>query len=162
MQYVSVGFPVYIRLRGDDKTVKKVTVGPYAEYILKRLRNQNRNLVYVWNYHGENEAPKVISIRAYETNLSLKPLKYGNRLLVQACVKFDTTQVSRGDTAQSHNLRCITQSVDVFTKKGERVVEGKPKRVVEFLVFQKRMWYDTPWTIRDQLFEQLEATYKSL
>ena len=27
------------------------------------------------------------------------------------------------------------------------------KRVTEYLVFEKRMWYDTPWVIREQMFE---------
>ena len=55
------------------------------------------------------------------------------------------------------------QSLEVYTKRGERIAgDGTPKRVVEHLVFQKRMWYDGPWTIREQLFEQLEAKYTSV
>jgi protein MBA1 len=27
------------------------------------------------------------------------------------------------------------------------------KRVTEYLVFEKRMWYDGPWAIREQLWE---------
>jgi mitochondrial protein MBA1 len=74
--------------------VKKFTVNDYQTDLLKRIRSQNRDLVYVWKYHGENTSPKVISIRAVEVNLTRQPLKYGNRLVVQALVKFDTLQVS--------------------------------------------------------------------
>lgn len=27
------------------------------------------------------------------------------------------------------------------------------RRVTEYLVFEKRMWYDGPWVIREQLWE---------
>ena len=27
------------------------------------------------------------------------------------------------------------------------------KRVTEYLVFEKRMWYDGPWAVREQLWE---------
>lgn len=78
---------------GDERTIKKFTVAQYNDFIMKRLRSQNPSYVYVWKYHGENESPKVVSIRAEEVNMSRQPIKFGNRLLVQACVKFDTMQV---------------------------------------------------------------------
>ncbi|KIP07304.1 hypothetical protein PHLGIDRAFT_89777 [Phlebiopsis gigantea 11061_1 CR5-6] len=128
---------------GDEKTVKRLTISNYEEDLRRRLRSQNANYVYVWKFHGESKPAKVVSIRAEEVNLSSSPVTYGNRLLIQACVKFETTQ-----------------SLEVYTKRGERVAgDGTPKPVVEYLVFQKRMWYDTPWVIRDQLFEGLQGRY---
>ncbi|EKM58008.1 uncharacterized protein PHACADRAFT_251962 [Phanerochaete carnosa HHB-10118-sp] len=144
----------------DDKSLKTLTVGEYHDQLQKRYRNQNPNLVYVWKFHGENKPCKVLSIRAIDVNLSRQPLKFGSRLAIQACVKFDTMQVSASSQVawgrtDSH------QSLEVFTKKGDRVAgDGTPKRVVEYLVLQKRMWYDAPWTIREQLYEELEGQYR--
>ena len=54
----------------------------------------------------------------------------------------------------------MAQTLKVYNKKGVLIGgDEKPRRVVEYLVFQKRMWYDTPWVIRDQLFESLDAKY---
>lgn len=57
------------------------------------MRKQNPSYVYVWKFHGESKPSKVVSIRAEEVNLSAAPITYGNRLLIQACVKFETMQV---------------------------------------------------------------------
>ena len=75
------------------KALKKLTISDYQALLLERLRQQNPSYVYVWKYHGESKPSKVVSIRAEEVNLSSVPLKYGNRLVVQACVKFETMQV---------------------------------------------------------------------
>lgn len=79
--------------RGDDKNLKKLTVANYRDHVLKQLRSQNRSHVYIWKFHGENTPCKVVSIRAIEANHSRIPLTFGNRLLVQALVRFDTMQV---------------------------------------------------------------------
>ena len=78
---------------GDEKALKRLTISDYQELLIKRLRQQNPSYVYVWKYHGESKPGKVVSIRAEEVNMSSAPLKFGNRLLVQACVKFETMQV---------------------------------------------------------------------
>ncbi|TFY58040.1 hypothetical protein EVJ58_g6660 [Rhodofomes roseus] len=54
------------------------------------------------------------------------------------------------------------QSLAVYTRKGSIVHKQDPKPVVEYLVLQKRMWYDSPWVIRDVLYEGLENHEKSL
>lgn len=33
-------------------------------------------------------------------------------------------------------------------------VPAEKRRVIEYLVLEKRMWYDGPWTFRDQLWEK--------
>ena len=82
-----------VTLSGDELTVKRLTISNYEGDLRRRLRQQNPNYAYVWKFHGENRPAKVVSIRAEEVNHSSKPITYGNRLLVQACVKFDTMQV---------------------------------------------------------------------
>lgn len=129
----------------DSKAVKKLTTEAYQTHLLERLQKQNPSLRYRWTLHGQNEPCKVVSIRAAEINLSRTPPKFGNRLVVQACVKFDSNQ-----------------SLQVYNQKGQLLGgDGKPKRVVEYLVFEKRMWYDAPWVVRDQLYEGLEGKFKS-
>ena len=39
--------------------------------------------------------------------------------------------------------------------------QKEPKPVVEYLAFQKRMWYDSPWIIREKFFEGTEQKYKT-
>lgn len=52
------------------------------------------------------------------------------------------------------------QSVETYSKKtGARIGETEPKAVVEYLVFQKRMWFHSPWVIRDRLYEGLESRF---
>lgn len=126
---------------GDEKTIKKFTVGAQQKRLMDLVRARDPSKVYVWSSEApaQNEA-KVVSLRSFEQNLSREPPKFGNRLTVQALVRFETMQ-----------------KLEVYTKKGQLVQPGEPKRVVEYLIFQKRMWYDVPWVVRDQLYEGLQA-----
>ncbi|THH00474.1 hypothetical protein EW026_g2062 [Hermanssonia centrifuga] len=129
---------------GDDKTIKKLSAVSYQDHLLKVLRTQDLTKKYAWTFHGEKEPCKVVSIRAFPAHMGKEDPTFGSRLLIQALVRFDTLQ-----------------SLQVYSRKGTLLAgDGKPKHVVEYLVFQKRMWYDTPWVIRDQLFDSLEGKYK--
>ncbi|KAI0792478.1 hypothetical protein C8Q75DRAFT_890002 [Abortiporus biennis] len=131
---------------GDEKTLKKYAVAAYKEHLSKVLKARDPSKVYFWKFHGESSPTKVVSLRAVEANMGSEEPKFGNRLLIQALVKFDTLQ-----------------SLQVYTRKGA-VIKGEvaPKRVVEYLVFQKRMWQDAPWVIRDQVYEGLEGKFKTI
>ena len=73
---------------------------------------------------------RIVSIRAVEGHLGLQPIRTGNHLYVNVLARFDTIQA--------------------LTRRGvASTVE--PKRIVEYLLFEKRMWYDTPWVIKEQL-----------
>ena len=73
---------------------------------------------------------RIVSIRSVEGHLGLQPIRTGNPLYVNVLARFDTTQA--------------------LTRRGvASTVE--PKRIVEYLLFEKRMWYDTPWVIKEQL-----------
>lgn len=57
----------------------------------------------------------------------------------------------------------MLQSLEVYSKRGTLLRgQSEPKPVVEYLVLQKRMWYDTPWTIRDRLYEGVDTEYESI
>lgn len=78
----------------DEKTLKKLTGGNYASHMMTLLRAQDRSRVYVWNLIKEETPCKVLSIRAPVAYYAPDEPKIGNRLLVQALVKFDTLQVA--------------------------------------------------------------------
>jgi len=127
----------------DTKAIRRYTVATYRETALKRVQNQDKANIYMWRLHGENVPCKVLSIRAFPGNLGREDPPFGNRLVIQALVKLDTLQ-----------------SLQVYSQKGKLLAgDGKPKRVLEYLVFQKRGWIDGPWTIRDQLYEGLDTKF---
>ncbi|KAL7277237.1 hypothetical protein ACG7TL_009089 [Trametes sanguinea] len=127
----------------DDKTVKTLAVGEQLALYSKLIRSQDPRYINVWKFHGERTPCRVVSIRAHDAYLDSKPPRIGSRLAVQALVRFDTIQ-----------------SIETYSKKtGVRVGETEPKPVVEYLVFQKRMWFDSPWVIRDRLYEGLESRF---
>jgi len=73
---------------------------------------------------------RIISIRTVEGHLGLQPIRTGNSLYVNVLARFDTMQA--------------------LTRRGvASTVE--PKHIVEYLLFEKRMWYDTLWVIKGQL-----------
>jgi len=145
----------------DEKTIKRLTQSTYQDTLLKLLRRRDMNSIHYWRLL--NEGPifpptptvkwwkfwqsdkaisgaavpvKVLSIRATEGYLGKDDPKLGNRMLVHVLIKFDTKQ-----------------SLQIHSKKGELLNPGQgAKRVVEYLVLEKRMWYDAPWTIREQIF----------
>ena len=49
------------------------------------------------------------------------------------------------------------QTLHVYDRAGKLVKDAgqtTPKRVVEHLVFEKRLWYNMPWMIKDRIFDQ--------
>ncbi|KAI0087376.1 hypothetical protein BDY19DRAFT_955414 [Irpex rosettiformis] len=126
---------------GDIKTLRKHTSDSYKDTILKRVQARDKNHLHIWKLHGQNAPPQVLSIRSFVGHMGIKDPLQGHRLVIQALVKFDTNQ-----------------SLQVFNCRG-KVIGGsdEPKRVVEYLVLQKRGWVPGPWIIRDQLYESLDT-----
>lgn len=151
-----------LNVSNDDKTLRMYTVVPYRDVMMKRMRAQDRNLTYLWKFHGEGTSCEVLSIRSYQGNLDKLDPVFGHRLVIQVLVKFDTSQVRfYFQWYVIVNLRLL-QSLRVYNKTGRMVAgDTQPKRVVEYLVLQKRGWLDGPWTIRDQLFEGLDNNFRA-
>ncbi|KAG2139533.1 hypothetical protein BD769DRAFT_1432466 [Suillus cothurnatus] len=80
----------------------------------------------------------IVSIRSGEVYIAKEPPKRGNRLVIHALVKFETTQ-----------------EFEVFTKQGQplEAKSAKPHNVVEYLVLEKVGWYDNTWQVRDQIYK---------
>ena len=60
----------------------------------------------------------------------------------------------------------LLQSLEMYNKRGKAlhkpangelylgqgIVPAEKRRVTEYLVLEKRMWYDAPWVIREQMY----------
>ena len=83
----------------------------------------------------------------------------GSRLIVQALVRFDTIQVCYCFSPPPFNVNPVVfmQTLEIYSKQGILISPKescKPRRVTEYLVLEKRMWYDMPWKIKEQMFER--------
>lgn len=118
---------------GDSKTIASLTSGEYARSALRKLRSLHpagSTTVYRWRLVSQPSPVCIVSIRAIDGHLGLQPLRTGNPLYVNVLARFETIQ--------SLTRRGVASTTE-------------PKRVVEHLLFEKRMWYDTPWVIKEQL-----------
>ncbi|KAH9171346.1 hypothetical protein EDB89DRAFT_1852384, partial [Lactarius sanguifluus] len=86
---------------------------------------------YRWRLVSQPLPVCIVSIRAIDGHLGLQSLRAGNPLYVNVLARFETIQ--------SLTRRGVASTTE-------------PKRVVEHLLFEKRMWYDTPWIIKEQLY----------
>lgn len=75
------------------KAVKKFTASQYETHLAKLIRARNSSRVYTWDLVKEETPCTVVSIRALPAHLGIAPPRFGNRLLIQVLVKFDTLQV---------------------------------------------------------------------
>ena len=147
-----------IGFSGDVGTIKKLTINPYTSHLQGLLKSRTSpNQRFRWELHSEVTPPRIVSIRAIEGHLGRGAPRMGNRLVIQALVRFDTMQVRRCPYATFHTkLEALMQTLEVYSKRGNLISpreSSTPRRVTEYLVFEKRMWYDAPWKIRQQMFE---------
>jgi protein MBA1 len=119
--------------RGDSKKLTSLTTHEFAKSASRRLRNLHpagKPAAYKWRLVSQPSPVRIVSVRALEGHFGLQPIRTGNPLYVNVLARFDTIQA--------------------LTRRGvASTVE--PKRIVEYLLFEKRMWYDTPWIIKEQL-----------
>ncbi|EMD35355.1 hypothetical protein CERSUDRAFT_74970 [Gelatoporia subvermispora B] len=157
--------------RHDTKAIKRLAMGDALERYLALARATDPSTVAVWAMHPPSSAPqptplppaqqqnsrnpaptsevspataallraapeaaRILSLRAQQAHFGTQEPKRGSRLIVQALVRFDTVQ-----------------SLHVYSKRGQLLHAAQPKRVVEHLVLQKRMWYDAPWVVRERI-----------
>lgn len=129
----------------DEETVKELSIGDMRAHYVKLVRQQDPSRRYVWNYLGERTPCRLLSVRSVPAHMGKVVPNNGSRLLTQILVRFDTLQ-----------------SLDIYSKKGNLLHKQDPRAVVEHLVLQKRMWYDSPWVVRDVLYEGLESREKTI
>ncbi|KAG6810764.1 hypothetical protein H0H92_010446 [Tricholoma furcatifolium] len=137
--------------RGDDKTLKSLATDTYQDEVIRLRKKQNSSWKYIWNFHKEVTPARVVSIRASQGYLATEDPKFGNRMMVHALVRLDTEQSL--EIYNNHGLPMHTPAEDAGVPAQRARVPAKPVRVTEYFVFEKRMWYDGPWLIREQLWE---------
>lgn len=140
----------------DEATLKTLTTADYATKVNKIVRTRKPGQVWQWNVLSDVSdkalfqekslfrplakppGATVVSIRSGEIYVAKDPPKRGNRLVIHALVKFETTQ-----------------ELKMFTKQGQPVEtqSAKPHLVVEYLVLEKVGWYDNTWQVRDQIYK---------
>ncbi|KAF8530409.1 hypothetical protein BU17DRAFT_36274, partial [Hysterangium stoloniferum] len=118
------------------KTIHQLTAGAYKKRMLERAKTLHRNAPTrkTWQLHSLASPVQCVSIRSQQGNFGKAELLFGTRWYVQACIKFDTWQ-------------------SLSIPSSSKLSAPEPKRVLEYLVFEKRMWYDEPWVARDQLWQ---------
>ncbi|KAF6745364.1 hypothetical protein DFP72DRAFT_925997 [Ephemerocybe angulata] len=136
--------------KGDSKAVKTLTAADYQTELLRRLKKQPANFTFRWNFEREVSPTQIVSLRAAQYHMGREDPKFGNRYLVHALVKFDTEQSLEIYGARGEPLHEVAEGA---SKRADGTIPAKPKRVTEYLVMEKRMWYDTPWVFREQKWE---------
>ncbi|KAI0732713.1 hypothetical protein C8Q72DRAFT_816626 [Fomitopsis betulina] len=127
----------------DEATIKELSIGDMRARYLQMARKQDPSRVYKWHLLGERTPCRILSVRAVPANMG--QAVSSSRLLTQVLVRFDTLQ-----------------SLEVYSKRGSLLYKQDPRAVVEYLVLQRRMWYNSPWVVRDVLYEGLEIRSKTL
>ncbi|KAF9010029.1 hypothetical protein BDQ17DRAFT_1347384 [Cyathus striatus] len=126
---------------GDKKTAHSLTTTAHKTRVTELMNKYGKEngYTYIWRFHREVVPTQVLSIRTVEGYLANEEPKFGNRMLIHALVKFDTEQ-----------------SLQIYDRNG-RPLHKPRKRVTEYLVMEKRMWYDMPWVFRDQMWPNASA-----
>ncbi|KAF9450304.1 hypothetical protein P691DRAFT_810616 [Macrolepiota fuliginosa MF-IS2] len=136
--------------KNDSKEIKRLASNSFLTDVLAAQKKRSSAYTYFWRFHREVNPTQIVSLRVTEGYLAPDDPKFGNRLMVQALVKFDTEQSLEIYDRRGNALH--TPAADAAeTPSG--VVPAEKQHVVQYLVLEKRMWYDGPWLIRDQVWE---------
>jgi len=94
-QDLFVGVMHLIYLRNNLREIKRLTTDSFANETLTAQKKHKLNCSYIWRFHREINPTQVLSLRVTEGYLAPEEPRFGNRLMVQALVKFDTEQVRK-------------------------------------------------------------------
>lgn len=123
----------------------------YRPQVLDRLAKIPAKHRWYWQLHKELSPLQILSLRSQEGYLALNEPVFGNRLVVQAVCRIETEQSLEMYDGRGKPLHALEEGA-VWTP-GSRVAAQK-RRVLEYLVLEKKMWLDTPWYFRDQLWPE--------
>lgn len=144
--------------RGDRKTLNGLTAYEYQTYAIDLLKKNEarirpRQLSTTWELSSLVSPVKILSLRTFPLYTAAEEPKYGNRLCVQALVRFETMQRMVVKDARG-------RAVDLSGTSGGKELE--PRRVLEYLVCENKMFYKDGWYIRDQVFEGVKPRFKDI
>ncbi|KAI5834211.1 hypothetical protein K523DRAFT_263652 [Schizophyllum commune Tattone D] len=136
---------------GDNATVRKYTCHTYQETALKLRDMLPQAKVHIFNLHAFERPTEVLSIRAHEMYIARSPPKHGDRCMIQALVKLDSWQSIESYDKQGRPLHLTeAQKKEYGTIQPGRRYPAIPRRVTEYLVFERKNWQDAPWTVREE------------
>ncbi|KAJ3566484.1 hypothetical protein NP233_g6973 [Leucocoprinus birnbaumii] len=139
--------------KNDMKTIKYLTSDSFAIDTINTQKKQNTDLSYIWRFHREVNPTQIVSLRCIEAYLATEDPKIGNRLMVHALVKFDTEQSLEIYDRKGYALHQPAQGSTPRDVAVGGPIPAVRRNVVQYFVFEKRMWYDSPWVIREQLWD---------
>ncbi|KAJ4492356.1 hypothetical protein C8R41DRAFT_902903 [Lentinula lateritia] len=134
----------------DKEELSRLTQPPFYQEVEKLVKKGKANN-YIWTLHREVSPAKIISIRSTEGHLGPVPPPNGNRLLVNALVRFETEQSLEVYDAQGNALH----TPEPGAPKKSRRIPAEKRQLTEYYVFEKRMYYNTPWQIKERLYPKL-------
>ncbi|OCB90026.1 hypothetical protein A7U60_g2788 [Sanghuangporus baumii] len=156
---------------GDKKTLKSLTAYEYQAHAFALLqrnvqRQKQTELTSHWTLHHLLTPVQILSLRAYPLYSAPEEPKYGNRNCVQALVKFESLQTLVLRDPKGRIVKPDGEAVD--REEEERMMRGQgkvgdwrpePKRVLEYLVYENKMFYPDGWYVRDQIFEGVKPKF---
>ena len=152
---------------GDRRTLHAVTAYEYQEYatdLLKRneKRALSKQLTTTWELIEVLSPVQILSLRAFPLYTAAEEPKYGNRLCVQALVRFETMQRMVVRDARGRIVKPDGSLGPLPSPTGGSVGLPEPRRVLEYLVCENKMFYKDGWYIRGQVFEGVKPKFKDM
>ncbi|KIY70712.1 hypothetical protein CYLTODRAFT_419534 [Cylindrobasidium torrendii FP15055 ss-10] len=134
-----------------NRDIKLLTTAGFRDAAIERSRANAKNTC-IWTMHSA--APlRILSIRVMEGNLDEREPAFGNRLIAHVLARVETEQSLEIYSPRGKTLH-EPLDPEAPVKMGERV-PAKRRNVVEYLAFEKRMWIDKPWTVREQMWPEV-------
>ncbi|THV00492.1 hypothetical protein K435DRAFT_718983 [Dendrothele bispora CBS 962.96] len=142
---------------------------------------------YIWNLHREVSPCKVLSIRAVEGHFGKNPPTIGNRLVIQALVKFETEESLEMYSPSGKPLHAPSTSSSpppLFTSsltlspssspfpsstkpnsssnsKSNKRTPAPRSPLTTYLLLEKRMFMNSNWVVRERVWAKPGAEVKA-
>ncbi|KAL1743516.1 hypothetical protein HDZ31DRAFT_64938 [Schizophyllum fasciatum] len=138
---------------GDNAIVRKHTCHSYQETALKLRDMLPQAKVHIFNLHAFERPTEVLSLRAHEMYIARTPPKHGDRCMIQALVKLDSWQSIESYDKHGRPLHLTeAQKKEYGSIQPGRRYPAIPRRVTEYLVFERKNWQDAPWAVREEAY----------
>ncbi|KAK7447464.1 hypothetical protein VKT23_014174 [Stygiomarasmius scandens] len=156
--------------RRDREELLRWTGNEYQgemEKVVKKNSGPNSNS-YIWSLHRLVSPAKILSIRAIEGHYGKHPPAVGNRLLIQALVRFETEEsleIYSPTGKPLHTPSPSSSSTPLYTsssstQKGKRT-PAPVNRLTSYLLIEKRMFMNSNWVIRERVWPKVGAEVKA-
>ena len=103
---------------------------------------------------------KILSLRAFPLYTAPEEPSYGNRNVAQALVRFETLQTLTFRDAKGRIVK--PDGTPAVSADGKEEWKPEPRRVLEYLICENKMFYKDGWYVRDQVFEGVKPKFKQI